>query len=98
MRRGESVFYEHEAAVGAYVGRSVGFGREFEYEAELTVRASDGGLRTVTEGGHTREGAMMRAKSAARSVLHSRRRATGFGAEGFRTGSGGKASFRVGFA
>lgn len=80
------------------VSRSVGFGREFEFVAEVTTATADGGVVTVREEGATEWGAMEAARMAAARRMHARRRRTGFYAGGFvwRTGSM-KAGFAFGF-
>lgn len=89
-------------AVGTFVevvSRTVGFGHEHEYVAEVTRQTLEGGLATVREYGHTAWGAMMRARSTAASRLTSRRRRAGFYEGGFEYLSGSTAAtFRLGFA
>jgi hypothetical protein len=81
---------------GTAVKHAVGFAPSFEYVAEATVQAQDGFV-TTREGGHTEDGALARARSAANARVTARKRCCGFVADGFRT-EGTRAAFGFGFA
>lgn len=85
--------------VAEFVTRTVGFGQEHEFVAEVTKHTLEGGLTTVREFGQTAWGALERARATARAKLHARQRQTGFYVGGFcwRTPTYG-ASFHLGFA
>lgn len=80
---------------GVAVHRAVGFAPAWEYVAEATVAVQDGHA-TVREGSHTEDGAVARARAAAGARMTARKRACGFAADGYRTGSH-RADFAFGF-
>ena len=80
-------------------GRAVGFGREeTPFFAEVSFVAADGGTATVREHGLTEWGARERALRAAAGKLTSRRRRSGFTANGEYRTPDNHASFAFGFA
>lgn len=81
-----------------HVARTVGFGREFEFVAEVTSPVH-GGYAVSRAYGHTEWGALMRARAAAAGRLIFRRRRSGFYPGGFdHLTPSTPASFRLGFA
>jgi hypothetical protein len=85
-------------SASAVVKRTVGFGNDFAFSAEVTFQTASGDVATVTEYGHTEWGAMARAKAKAAVTFTARKLACGFHADGFRDYTRNAASFRVGFA
>lgn len=84
---------------GEVVTRTVGFGTEFPFVAEVTKEVAYGGFVTVKAFGLTEWGALARAKAEAAGKLTARKLRTGFyvGGFDFRTGTT-PATFGFGFA
>lgn len=91
---------ERYVAAGEVVRRTVGFATDFEYVAEVTADVN-GLMVTARECGHTREGAVARARAAVRerAMFAGFRRAVGFAADAaVRRDTHVNTGFRVGFA
>jgi hypothetical protein len=85
-------------ALSTHVARTVGFGREFEFVAEVTAEVMTGEIIVVKEFGHTEWGALARAESAAAGKLTARKRRAGFYSGGFEYLTGtSPATFEFGF-
>jgi hypothetical protein len=95
--RGSHEFTENSGSISAVAKSAVGFASDFPFVAEVTVERN-GEMVTAREGSYTKQGAVERARLAARDKLTAMKRSVGFAPESFYQRTTSRAAFGFGFA